>query len=411
MKFNSFDEITEKELEELYLYRVEAIEKLYSNLSNEKKICMIEAETKLFCEWAKLLNEDIKQWKWERKLIFFSILGGGYDEKTDTCKFGPYVFELPILRYDQRCVLELLGKVEAYDRNTSIYTLSKNAFREYISILKKYDKKICSKGFLAFGKWRKYNSGSKEDAKKLYTSLQGYETGWDVAESEDTAISWLCSGFLGHYNIYVFYTLDENDKYEIPKIFIYINKETRYIENIMGVDDSKGFDDEMNDVMNDAVEDFLDNEFPVPDEIHPIVRKNALEEFKDSRMIPYLIRKTNRNEELTKEEYMFLYESMYRNGGPVICKDRRIRKMLEENPIKNRDIAIEILSKGGYAYILMFVSQELQDDFEVVKLAVSSDGNTLKYASPRLREDAYLQQIANGESQIEQEIPFHGKTK
>lgn len=127
--------------------------------------------------------------------------------------------------------------------------------------------------------------------------------------------------------------------------------------------------------------------------------------------IPYLIRKTNRNEELTKEEYMFLYESMYRNGGPVICKDRRIRKMLEENPIKNRDIAIEILSKGGYAYILMFVSQELQDDFEVVKLAVSSDGNTLKYASPRLREDAYLQQIANGESQIEQEIPFHGKTK
>ena len=277
--------------------------------------------------------------------------------------------------------------------------------------MKKYDKKICSKGFLAFGKWRKYNSGSKEDAKKLYTSLQGYETGWDVAESEDTAISWLCSGFLGHYNIYVFYTLDENDKYEIPKIFIYINKETRYIENIMGVDDSKGFDDEMNDVMNDAVEDFLANEFPVPDEIHPIVRKNALEEFKDSRMIPYLIRKTNRNEELTKEEYMFLYESMYRNGGPVICKDRRIRKMLEENPIKNRDIAIEILSKGGYAYILMFVSQELQDDFEVVKLAVSSDGNTLKYASPRLREDAYLQQIANGESQIEQEIPFHGKTK
>ena len=170
MKFNSFDEATEKELEELYLYRVEAIEKLYPNLSNEKKICMIEAETKLFCEWAKLLNEDIKQWKWERKLIFFSILGGGYDEKTDTCKFGPYVFELPILRYDQRCVLELLGKVEAYDRNTSIYTLSKNAFREYISILKKYDKKICSKGFLAFGKWRKYNSGSKEDAKKLYTS-------------------------------------------------------------------------------------------------------------------------------------------------------------------------------------------------------------------------------------------------
>lgn len=29
MKFNSFDEATEKELEELYLYRVEAIEKLY----------------------------------------------------------------------------------------------------------------------------------------------------------------------------------------------------------------------------------------------------------------------------------------------------------------------------------------------------------------------------------------------
>ena len=58
MKFNSFDEITEKELEELYLYRVEAIEKLYSNLSNEKKICMIEAETKLFCE-ADMMKKQI----------------------------------------------------------------------------------------------------------------------------------------------------------------------------------------------------------------------------------------------------------------------------------------------------------------------------------------------------------------
>ena len=112
----------------------------------------------------------------------------------------------------------------------------------------------------------------------------------------------------------------------------------------------------------------------------------------DCKMLTNLNRKTSNKEELTYEEYIFLYEVERNIRGFGWERDPRIEKIRSINIIKDKHIAIKILSIDGMS--LQYVNEELQNNFEIVKLAVSQNGMSLQYASEELRNNSETVKLA-----------------
>ena len=176
------------------------------------------------------------------------------------------------------------------------------------------------------GKWIKYNKGRLEDAKKLAESLQGYNTGWCTA-GESTAISQVCGGdsYIGG-DFYVYYTLDENDEYKVPRIAIRMEDDS--IGEIRGIADHQNLEPEMEEVVKDKIKDFPDK-----DEYYKKVN--------DMEMLTKIYKKHNNNEELTKEEIRFLYELDYKIEGFGYDEDPRIEEIIEDRNAK-KDLSIAL---------------------------------------------------------------------
>ena len=173
-----------------------------------------------------------------------------------------------------------------------------------------------------YGKWIKYNKGRLEDAKKLAESLQGYNTGWCTA-GESTAISQVCGGdnYIGG-DFYVYYTLDENDEYKVPRIAI--RMEGNSIGEIRGIASGQNIEPDMEEVVKEKIKDFPDK-----DEYYKKVS--------DMEMLTKIYKKHNNNEELTKEELTFLYELDDEIEGFGYEDDPRVEEILE-----NRDAHSDI---------------------------------------------------------------------
>ena len=60
--------------------------------------------------------------------------------------------------------------------------------------------------------------------------------------------------------------------------------------------------------------------------------------------------------------------------------------------ITDRNEAMEMVAKNGIN--LQYLSPELQDDEELVRIAVNQDGWALGYASPRLQDNDEIVKIA-----------------
>ena len=112
----------------------------------------------------------------------------------------------------------------------------------------------------------------------------------------------------------------------------------------------------------------------------------------DCKMLTNLNRKTSNKEELTYEEYIFLYEVERNIRGFGWERDPRIEKIRSINIIKDKHIAIKILSIDGMS--LQYVNEELQNNFEIVKLAVSQNGMSLQYASEELQNNVEIAKLA-----------------
>ena len=86
----------------------------------------------------------------------------------------------------------------------------------------------------------------------LVKSLRGYNTGWCTA-GESTAQTQLSNG-----DFYVYYTLDENDEYKIPRIAI--RMEYDEIAEIRGIAQDQNLEPEMEEVVEEKIKDFPDKE-------------------------------------------------------------------------------------------------------------------------------------------------------
>ena len=173
------------------------------------------------------------------------------------------------------------------------------------------------------GKWIKYNKGSVKEAKKLASSLQGYNTGWCTA-GESTAISQVCGGdnYRGG-DFYVYYTLDENDEYKVPRIAIRMEDDS--IGEIRGIASSQNLEPEMEEVVKEKIKDFPDKD-------------KYYKKVNDMKILTKIYKKHNNKELLTKEELIFLYEINDKIEGFGYQTDVRINEILN-NRNNKKDLA------------------------------------------------------------------------
>ena len=166
------------------------------------------------------------------------------------------------------------------------------------------------------GKWIKYNQGS--DHMPLVNSLQGYNTGWCTA-GEATAKSQLSGG-----DFYVYYTLDENNEYKVPRIAI--RMEENNIGEIRGVAPGQNIESEMEKVVEEKIKDFPDKD-------------KYYKKVNDMKTLTNIYNKHKNHQELTKEELRFLYEVDNKIVGFGYQEDPRIEEIISDRNSKRSDLA------------------------------------------------------------------------
>jgi len=166
------------------------------------------------------------------------------------------------------------------------------------------------------GRWIKYDKGS--DCVTLVKSLEGRATGWCTA-SMGTAEKQLSLG-----DFYVYYTLDEEGEYKIPRIAIRMEGDS--IAEVRGIANNQEIEDDMHDVITKKLKEFPDSEL-------------YLKKVSDMKMMTNIYRKDEKGEELTREELRFLYQIDSKIVGFGYGRDPRIVELtLKRN--KRSDFAI-----------------------------------------------------------------------
>ena len=365
-------------------------ENLSSYLSKEQKKQIIDAQIKSLDMWIDYLtDENAKYPMWAKYWAFQGMLKiGTYDEATDTYKKRTEKTTNPFIETNPeviaKCIDLIVKQVNKPLSEINVgeeglkKLLESGSFQKLYPMFLKSQKQNQYKKSGFEGKWIKYNYGSKEDAIKLYDSLQGYGTAWCTAASENTAIDQVCggNGYVGG-DFYVYYTLDEKNEYKIPRIAIRMDGTTEIGEIRGVVDASQNLEDGLEDIVESKLNSFVF--------LSDKDREEHMIAVNDSKMLTQLNRKTAKKEELTIEEERFIYE-FNRN---VVCfgweQDSRIQMIKQANPIKHYETAIEAVTRNGNA--LEYVSSELKSNIEVVKAAVTQNGNALIHASSELKSN------------------------
>ena len=273
-----------------------------------------------------LLSEDsnyipfwAKYWAFQGmlKLGSFNKETGKYSKRTKstTAKFADLNREAlalsidALLKYLNRKTisdkeLEIIVKTGSFQ---SIYTyITNRLLSNNHNIVKRNE-----------GIWIKYDQGS--DHMPLVNSLQGYNTGWCTA-GEETAEAQLQGG-----DFYVYYSLDENDDYKVPRIAIRMEGNT--IGEIRGVADEQNLEPEMEEVVAEKIKDFPDKD-------------KYYKKVSDMEKLTKIYKKYL-DEDLSKEDLRFLYEVDSKIEGFGYEEDPRIEQI-----IWNRD------EREDLAYIL-----------------------------------------------------------
>ena len=213
-------------------------------------------------------------------------------------------------------IIKMLNKEEIDDKKLEILVKTGSFQKIYSYILTKVlkDNKNITKRNI--GKWVKYDRGS--DHIPLVESLKGYNTGWCTA-GESTAKTQLQGG-----DFYVYYTLDENEEYKVPRIAIRMGGNN--IAEIRGIAKGQNIESDMEEVVEEKLKEFPD-------------RDKYYKKVNDMKKLTSIYKKHKNKEELTKDELRFLYEIDADIIGFGYGKDPRILEIIDERSNRRRDIA------------------------------------------------------------------------
>lgn len=277
---------------------------------------------------------------WAKVWAFQGMLGignlnkekDGYGRRSNTA-VNPFVsLDSEILGRCVELVKETFDNKEVTDKETEKLVSSGSFAKLYGKLLsnKKQLKVVSNDGI-----WVKYNYETEEEANekvkngiepeylKLYNSLQGYNTGWCTAGSNETAKSQICGG--GSYqggDFYVYYTKEKNNQYKIPHIAIRMDRDN--IGEIRGVAEGQNIESNMDSVLEEKLKEFPDGKL-YQKKVHDM---KLLTEIYDNY----------KNRELTKEELIFLYEINGKISGFGYKNDPRINEIKAKRD-KRKDLS------------------------------------------------------------------------
>ena len=156
------------------------------------------------------------------------------------------------------------------------------------------------------GVWVKFEASLSEYA-RLNKTIQGYNTGWNIEKIEPSL-------GVAPQNAEVYYTKDENNKYTVPRIILYVHVNGIFAEMVEGIGKNNSVEECLNDVLNQKL-DTIDAGY---------IFKMELDNMKTLDKMY----KEYKSRDLTKDELNFLYFS--RVVDPRMDKIRRVRNKKED---------------------------------------------------------------------------------
>ena len=305
-----------------------------------------------------LLSEDssyipfwAKYWAFQGmlKLGSFNNEQGKYTKRTKTTitKFADLNREALAISIDS--LLKYLNKETINDKELeeivktgsfqSIYTyITNKLLNNNSNIIKRNE-----------GKWIKYNQGT--NYMPLVNSLQGYNTGWCTAGVETAKLQ------LARGDFYVYYTLNNDNEYKVPRIAIRMEEDE--IAEIRGIGEHQNLEPEMEEVVKEKIKHFKDGE-------------KYYKKASDMKKLTNIYKKHNNNEELTKEELIFLYELNSKIEGFGWHSDPRIEEIK-----RKRNVFSDI------AYVLDIKPTQIANDLSCL------DEDTVVYYGDLFIHDSY----------------------
>lgn len=336
---------------------------------------VIENQKKSLDRWIDyFLSDDAKVYPfWAKYWAFQGMIKLGYFDKekklfykrtkNTICPFCDLNREALSMSID--LLIKSLNKEFIEDKDLEILVKSGSFQKIYAYCLTKVLNNNTNITKKNVGKWVKYECGS--DHMPLVNSLKGYNTGWCTA-GEATAREQLSMG-----DFYVYYTLDDNDEYNVPRIAI--RMEGGSIGEIRGIAENQNIEPEMEKIVEEKIKDFPD--------------KNLYyKKVNDMKMLTEIYKKYNNNLALTKEELAFLYEIDSKIEGFGYDKDPRIDEIIRSR-YKRRDLAYIFNCKEEQ---IAFELKELKNKYIII---IYYEG-MIHLANPDLSDKRCLPKYING---------------
>ncbi len=314
-----------------------------------------------FAEVLKLGNYDEKEKK--------------FNERTKTTTV-PYphldayalsiVLDIVISKYEKRTaeIFEIIPPEERKEleelRKQENFNLLYSWALEYIKKLKLPKERLP----IINGQWKVYKEGS--NPKELTADLRKFPTGWCIA-SEATA-----ENYLFHSDVYIYYSLDAENKPTIPRVAVVYNHKTQRITEIRGIAESQNLDEYIAPVVERSLKEGIKIEEKT---IKLLGAENYLKATQDMKKLAAIYTKYRRGEDLTNEELEFLYEIDeliksfgYENDPRIneIIRSRNIKKDLakifgcQENQITLNNVEFLETTKRGIEVIFHYRDLDLK---------------------------------------------------
>ena len=310
---------------------------------------VIENQKRSLDTWIDyFLNDDSKVYPfWTKYWAFQGMLTLGYFDKekgkfykrTKGTIYPFFDLNREALSMSIDLLIKSLNKEKIEDKDLENLIKSGSFQKIYTYILTKVlnDNKNIAKRNI--GKWVKYDQGS--DHMPLVKSLKGYNTGWCTA-GESIAREQLEIG-----DFYVYYTLDDNDEYKVPRIAIRMEEDS--IGEIRGIAENQNIEPDMEKVVEEKLKEFPDREL-------------YYKKVNDMELLKVIYNKFQNNKELSKDDLIFLYELNNKIDGFGYANDPRINEILLPRN-KKKDLAYILDCKEEQ---IILTDREFNDDENII---------------------------------------------
>ena len=358
--------------------------KITEEYKKEKNNQIINDQKESIDKWIEYFLYDEESKNYEAWEVFWVLEGlqklGKYDKESKKFTKRDKNMIYPFPEVEKQAIFGALNLMEEYlktrkgpeEIKDALGTSNFKKLYEYSLeqlMLKGYHKNSSTEGI-----WIKYNQGS--DYHVLRDSLQGYKTGWCTAAGESFAKSQLEGG-----DFYVYYTLDENGEYKVPRIAIRMNGH-RSIAEIRGIEENQNIEADMLPILSEKLKEFPD-------------REKYYKKEHDMALLTKIYNKVNNNIELSKEELEFLYEINENIDGFGWEKDPRIEEIkLKRNTKKDLSIIYDVEEEK-----IATTKEKLTEETVVFYGNLKYDYSTSKFLNLRIIfGDAYFVRLTSAQS-------------